>query len=110
MPCNFTDETTNVTIENVITPVSFRSDKFLLYGSLRVCDSCMFLTRNDVRYGDMIINQDYHTGVLFSLDFEHLHPRECVGADTPGTVGSDFEEWEVSNGSVCTMGMHTKYC
>jgi len=60
-------------------------------------------------YGDMIQEQDYHTGVLFSLDFEKLHPCECVGADTPDAPGSDFEQWEVSNGTVCTMGMHTKY-
>jgi hypothetical protein len=40
----------------------------------------------------MVIEEDYHTGVLFSMDFEHLHPRECVGADRPDTAGSDFEQ------------------
>jgi hypothetical protein len=71
--CNFS--TAPITIENIITPVDFNSQSFMLYGEA--------LDINNKAYG-----------VLVNVDFSRMHERECVGFDAPDVPGSDYETWE----------------
>jgi hypothetical protein len=49
---------------------------------------------------------------LVFLDFAELHTRECVGADTPGQSGSDYETFTPSDARLdgqCLMGHTIQY-
>jgi hypothetical protein len=81
---------TAVEITNIITEPSNTATRFILYGT------------TTIESNEQMVEQ----GVIITIDFEHLHTRQCEGIDNAGDVASDYEEW-TPNGKInpeCLMG------
>jgi len=50
-------------------------------------------------------------GVIVQADFADVHANDCIGHDSPGTPGSDYEIWTPSDniGSKCLLGRESNY-
>eukprot|EP01094_Clydonella_sp_ATCC50884_P007697 TRINITY_DN1692_c0_g1_i1.p1 TRINITY_DN1692_c0_g1~~TRINITY_DN1692_c0_g1_i1.p1 ORF type:complete len:641 (+),score=196.68 TRINITY_DN1692_c0_g1_i1:177-2099(+) len=86
--CGFSDLMLDAT--NVIVEPTATSQKFIIYGTRTT-------TEGGIR------------GAMVHVDFTGLHERQCVGADKPGTDGSDYELWVPSFAGECILGQRTAY-
>jgi len=86
--CLFSNETLRVT--RIISDPQLSLVRFLLYG-----------TRGN----------NNNKGVIITLDFDPLHPRNCKGWENPGDPFSDYEIWEPSDakGDRCLLGRRTQF-
>jgi hypothetical protein len=82
-PCDFF--AAPVALSGLTTASSHREPTFLLYGQINTSAS-----------------------LVVQVDATALYVRECVGANAPGTVLSDFELWS-PNATACTLGAHITY-
>lgn len=88
---------TPVLVDNIMIEPRGASERFLLYGT---------------RVSMEVETAGLRLGVVFSLDFSELHPRQCGGEDAAGTEASDFERWAPSasnKGDGCLMGRRVEY-
>jgi len=86
--CAFTDPTTAIEAQEIVSDPDMQSRVFLAYGS---------------RGGN---------GVLVSVDFSGVHTRNCTGQDKPDTPDSDYETWEPTDPysvNSCLLGRKTTY-
>jgi hypothetical protein len=88
--CNITDESTPVSITDIISDPDLQTGIFIAHG-----------TRGD---------KDVK-GVIYSIDFSTYHEAVCTGLDSPSTENSAYEYWEPSavRGTDCMLGRTTKY-
>jgi len=89
--------TTNATIVDIFTEPDSVSQQFLVH-------------TEKVKEGPD--KTTIKTSAIFSLNFENLHQRACVGEDRPGTSSSNYEIWtpyDGRQGQECLLGRKISY-
>ena len=81
-------------VNNIIIERTTAAQQFLVYGTEKEKES------------------GKHVGVVYFVDFEGLHTRQCVGIDQPDTEDSDYElwsPWDGRYGGKCLLGHMIQY-